>query len=427
MEIPYAIREKSEELEKILSERRPALSGLIGRCFRNTAETTLQKDGLGVFVITGDIPAMWLRDSAGQVAHYVGLAAQSEEVRALLRGIIARQCAEVCLDPYANAFNREPNGKSYDPADESDVKSPWVWERKFELDSLCAPLTLAADYYGATGDGSIFTSDFRRMLKNAVRVCRTEQDHTGSPYYFRRNSDKATETLGEDGRGSPVGKTGMVWSGFRPSDDACTYHYLIPANMMAAVAFKKAARLAREGLGDEALSRECLSLSEDVERGIEAFGTVTHPKYGKIYAYETDGLGHYSLMDDANSPSLLSVPFLGYREASDPVYRNTRKFLLSEDNPYFYRGAAAEGIGSPHTPDGYVWPMAVAMRALTSEDHDEIAGCLDTLAKTHAGTCFMHESFDADDPAKYTRSWFAWANSLFSLLILRLVENGFSF
>lgn len=426
MEMPQAIRKTASELEQALSDRRPALAKMIGPCFRSTAETTLKQDALGVFVITGDIPAMWLRDSAGQVAHYVGLAAQSQEVRALLRGVIARQCAEVCTDPYANAFNREPNGNSYAASDESDRKSPWVWERKFELDSLCAPLMLAADYYKATGDRSIFTSEFRRMLETALRVCRTEQNHADSPYYFRRNSKIPTESLRENGRGTPVGKTGMIWSGFRPSDDACTYHYLVPANMMAAVAFRRAARLAEEGFDDAELARECRGLSEDVERGIETYAVTVHPKYGRIYAYETDGLGHYNRMDDANSPSLLSIPYLGYRQASDPVYRNTRAFLLSDDNPYYYRGNAGEGVGSPHTPAGYVWPMAVVMRALTSETSDEIRECLDILERTHAGTNQMHESFDANAPEKYTRPWFAWANSLFSVLIQRLVRENFS-
>lgn len=427
MEIPHAIREKADELAKILSERRPALSDMIGQCYRSTAETTLQEDELGVFVITGDIPAMWLRDSAGQAAHYVELAAQSEDVRTLIRGILARQCEEVCIDPYANAFNHGPNGRSFNPSDESDSKSPWVWERKFELDSLCAPLILASDYYDATGDDGIFTSKFHRMLETAVKVCRTEQDHAVSPYYFRRNSELVTESLSNNGKGAPVKKTGMVWSGFRPSDDACTYNYLVPANMMAAVAFRRAAPLAEKGLGDAALSRECLSLSEEIENGIEKYGVAEHPKYGKIYAYETDGLGHYNLMDDANSPSLLSIPFLGYREASDPIYRDTRAFVLSEDNPYYYKGSEAEGIGSPHTPKGYIWPMAVTMRALTSEDRGEILDCLTILEKTHDGTRFMHESFDTSDPSKYTRPWFAWANSMFSLLIVRLVKSGFEF
>jgi meiotically up-regulated gene 157 (Mug157) protein len=427
MEIPKEIVEKSQGLENALSARCPALSGLIDRCFRNTAETTLQKDELGFFVITGDIPAMWLRDSAGQVAHYVPLAKDSDTMRNILRGVIERQCFEINLDPYANAFNREPNGRSYDPRDESDRKSAWVWERKFELDSLCAPIFLAFDYYRMTKDGSIFTAGFHRMLENVVKVCKTEQAHASSPYYFRRKSKKATETLAENGRGSPVGETGMIWSGFRPSDDACTYHYLVPANMMAAAALKRAARLVSDGFGDEDLARECIRISGEVDRGIEKFGIVRHPKYGKIYAYETDGLGSYNLMDDANSPNLLSIPFLGYRDISDPIYRNTRKFILSEDNPYYYKGTAATGIGSPHTPSGNVWPMSIVMQALTSDNHHEITDCLNILAHTHAGTGLMHESFDADDPSKFTRPWFAWANSMFSLLIFRLVQNSFPF
>jgi meiotically up-regulated gene 157 (Mug157) protein len=210
----------------------------------------------------------------------------------------------------------------------------------------------------------------------------------------------------------------MTWSGFRPSDDACSYGYLIPANMFAVVVLGYLAEIARDVWGDTEMETEARRLAGEIDAGIQAHGIVEHPSYGAIYAYEADGLGHHALMDDANVPSLLSIPYLGYRGADDPLYQNTRRFILSRGNPYFFEGSAAAGIGSPHTPHRYIWPLALAMQGLTATDPAERERMLDLLERTDAGTQYMHESFFADNPGRFTRSWFAWANALFSELVL---------
>lgn len=418
--IPKILTEKARELEAKAARRFPALAPLARQCFLNTIETTVQElpDG-SFFVITGDIPAMWLRDSAAQVKPYVKYAPEDEELKKILRSILAKQAFYVNLDPYTNAFNSKELEKGFSDDDRSDFSSGWIWERKYEVDSLCAPLYLAQEYFEATGDREIFTPEFRQMIETILVTFRTEQRHAeSSPYWFiRENAWAPSDTLPMHGKGRPVNFTGMTWSGFRPSDDSCKFNYLIPANMMAVVALRKAAALAEAGYRDTDLSARCRELSQEIEDGIEAYGIVDHPKYGRIYAYETDGFGNYNLMDDANSPSLLSIPYLGYRSPEEPVYQNTRRFLLSEDNPYYVSGTAAKGIGSPHTPAGYIWHISLVMQILTSTDPAEIEDCLAMLARTHAGTNFMHEGFHADKPESFTRPWFAWANSLFAQML----------
>ena len=169
--------------------------------------------------------------------------------------------------------------------------------------------------------------------------------------------------------------------------------------------------------------RVALELRDQIEHGIQAHGLVTHPTHGRIYAYETDGHGRHLLMDDANVPSLLSIPYLGYRSASDDTYRNTRRFILSPDNPYFFAGKYAAGIGSPHTPGGLIWPISLAMQGLTSTSADEREDLLETLISTTNETAFMHEAFDPNDPSHFTRPWFAWANSLFAEFALRELQS----
>lgn len=396
----------------------PQLPAMFAATFANTYETTLrpQPDG-STFVITGDIPAMWLRDSAAQVRPYLRLAAVDQGFAALIAGVVARQVAQVLTDPYANAFNQAPNGRCHN-RDQTDM-GPWIWERKYELDSLCAPLMLAHGLWQATGQVDHLGGDFARAAALIVATITTEQDHSGSPYTFERLEGPSTDTLSCQGRGSPVGDTGMSWSGFRPSDDACQYHYLIPANMMAAVALEQLAALP---LGKAALSVRAQALAQEIRGGIAAHGVVDHPRFGAIYAYEVDGLGQYNLMDDANVPSLLAMPYIGFCVPDDPVYRATRAFALSKDNPYYYQGSAASGIGSPHTPADHVWPIALAMQGLTAPGRAEKLVLLEQLMATDAGTGLIHESVHKDDPTRYTRPWFAWANALFAEFVLDLCD-----
>lgn len=420
--IPRILLQKAEDLEQKTAAKYPALAPLARQCFLNTIETTVQQlaDG-SYFVITGDIPAMWLRDSAAQLKPYLKYAREDGALREILRSVIEKHSFYVNLDPYANAFNATGDRKPENPwgfQDYTDFESNWVWERKYEVDSLCASIYLAHEYFLSTDDKTIFTEEFRLMLQKIVSTFTVEQRHEQrSPYWFVRENCPPTDRLAMEPLGRPVNRTGMTWSGFRPSDDGCKFNYLIPANMMAVVALRKAAELAEQGYQDDVLASKCRNLAEEIEDGVEAYGTVLHPKYGKIYAYETDGFGNFNLMDDANSPSLLAIPYLGYRPADDPVYQNTRRFVLSEDNPYYFTGKAARGIGSPHTPHGYIWHIGLCMQILTSTDPAEKRSCLEMLANTHAGTHFMHESFDPDDPTKFTRPWFAWANTLFAQML----------
>ncbi len=417
MEIPKILTEHAALLEEKTKKRFPALAPLAAQCYLNTIETTVKKcDNGDYFVITGDIPALWLRDSAAQLRPYMPLCGQSEELREIIRGIIRRHAFYVNHDPYSNAFNEVSHPRSH--RDDTDFSSDYIWERKYEVDSLCASIYLVADYYDAAGDKTIFDDALHGMFRAIIDTFIKEQDHAAnSAYYFRRKNCRETDTMPNDGKGRPVAVTGMTWSGFRPSDDSCYYNYLIPAEMMAVVAMKRAALLLESGWNDGEYAEKALKLADEIDAGIKKYGVIETEEFGKIYAYEVDGLGNYLLMDDANSPSLLAAPYLGYCGKDDPLYQNTRRFILSKANPWYFEGKAAKGVGSPHTGKDRIWHIALTMQILTSIDGDEINRCLEMLANTHAGTNFMHESFDKDDPSKFSRKWFAWANSLFAQML----------
>lgn len=406
-----------EQMKERLSNS-PNLSEMFEKGFRNTLDTTIKRmpDG-STFIITGDIPAMWLRDSAAQVRPYLILTRDDPDMADMIEGLIRRQMDCILLDPYANAFNDSPSGKGHH--DDLTEMCPWLWERKYEIDSLCYPIQLSYLLWKNAGRTSQFDETFIRAVRLILSLWRTEQRHeTNSPYTFQRLNCPPTDTLTRDGKGSLTGYTGMTWSGFRPSDDACTYGYLVPSNMFAVVVLCDLTEIALEVLQDAALASDAEALAKEIDRGIQEFGTYDHPEYGRIYAYETDGLGNFNLMDDANVPSLLSIPYLGYAGSEDPVYQNTRRFILSKENPYFYQGEAAEGIGSPHTPERHIWPIALAMQGLTTSDRAEKARMLHLLETTDAGTGLMHESFCADDPFRFTRPWFSWANMMFCELLM---------
>ncbi len=362
---------------------------------------------------------MWLRDSAAQVRPYVSLAAEDETISGLIRGLIRRTAMYVNIDPYANAFNVAPNGNGHQ-TDETAM-TPWSWERKWELDSLCYPVVLMREWGDATQDASVFDDAVHRMLRLSVDTMRTEQHHAGRSSYrfWRIEHAYPNDNLAHGGSGAPVGETGMVWVGFRPSDDACTYNLHVPSNMFAAAVLPDLARFAEEQFGDAQLSRDAEQLRTEIAAGIEEHAVVDHPEFGRIYAYETDGLGNHLLMDDANVPSLLSIPYLGYGAPDDPTYLATRAMVLSGANPFYFAGTAAAGVGSAHTPPQHVWPIGLSMQALTAVERDEAEALLSTLAETTAGTGLMHESFHVDDPGTVTRPWFGWANSLFAEAVLR--------
>lgn len=420
--VPEGLISKLQQLASGLADR-PKLRDMFIKCFINTLETTTElcEDGT-TFVFTGDIPAMWLRDSTAQVKHYLPLCNQFNELKVIIEGLIKRQVKYISIDGYANAFNKQPDGSGHQ--EDITEQSPWIWERKYEIDSLCYPVQLIYLYWKETEETKIFNEEIKKCFYNIIELWKKEQKHELSQYSFERTECYLpSDTLPEHGRGTAVGYTGMTWSGFRPSDDACSYGYLIPANMFAVVVLGYIIEIAEEIYGDTILATEAEKLKKEIEHGINHYGIYKHPVYGKIYAYETDGYGNYKLMDDANVPSLMSIPYLGYKPIDEEIYRNTRSFLLSENNPYYYEGKYARGIGSPHTPEGYIWPIALIMQALTSECQSEIDEILEILLSTDDKTGFMHESFNPDDPSEYTRAWFAWANSIFAELIYKELAN----
>lgn len=400
------------------------LQQMFEQCFVNTYTTTMkeQKDGK-TFVITGDIPAMWLRDSAAQVRPYLLVAEEDEKIANLLEGVIRQQFSFILHDPYANAFNESANGKGHQ-ADLTKM-TPHIWERKYEIDSLCYPVQLAYLFWKSTGRTSHLIESFQRVIETIIQLWRVEQDHeTHSPYRFERLDVRQSDTLIRNGKGGRVVPTGMTWSAFRPSDDACTYGYLVPANMFAVVVLGYAAEMCDEVLNNQLLQEECLNLRKEIQNGIEQCAKLNHPIHGEIYVYETDGEGRFNLMDDANVPSLLAAPYLGYLPFDDLTYKNTRSFLLSRDNPYYYEGKYANGIGSPHTPDHYIWHIALAIQGMTSTNETERQEILTYFKKTDGGTNFMHEGFNADCPEEFTRDWFAWANTMFSEFVLCLTGKA---
>jgi len=353
-----------------------------------------QRDGT-TYVSTGDIQAEWLRDASAVVKPYIGLAQHDPDIARTLRGVLEREARYILLDPYANAFS-------------SDYK---VVERKFEVDSLLYPIWFASQYYAQTGDRSIFTPEVQRAFERILVVLRDEQRH-GSRSRYRHPQ------LADGGRGSAVRYTGMLWTGFRPSDDPCRYQFNIPVNMLAVVVMRFLSDIEKGVYHNARDAQNAWGLSIQIQRGIEQHGLVTMPGIGRIYAYEVDGRGHANTMDDANIPSLLSIPYFGYLAAENPVYQRTRAFVLSPRNPYYYRGRYAQGIGSPHTPAGYVWPLALVMQALTASDPVEKQRTLGYIAASDVGDHRLHESFNANWPEQYTRADFAWPNALYAELML---------
>lgn len=396
----------------------PRFAEMFLACMTDTLTRTIDQRADGsVFVITGDIPAMWLRDSSAQLRPFLPFLSESAELRGIVAGLIRRQFASILIDPYANAFNDGPTGAAHNQNDLNN--NPSIWERKYEIDSLAFPVQLLSRYWEATGDRHIFTEDVHRALELIAATWRTEQDHEAkSDYRFERSGAPASETLERHGLGTPVSVTGMTWSGFRPSDDACVYGYNIPAQHFAASALRQIADIAAVGYGDDRLADRALAIRSLILAGVDQHGLVHQTDGTTAWAYEVDGLGKALMMDDANMPSLLSLPLTSDISADDPIYQATRRLVLSEENPYFYRGTAAEGIGSPHTPEGYIWHIGLAVQGLTSNDRAEKLRLLEVMRDTDAGTGRMHEGFFKDDPTAFTRPWFSWANSMFCELLL---------
>ncbi|MGN7965562.1 glycoside hydrolase family 125 protein [Microbacterium sp. 22179] len=397
------------------------IGDLVEAALLRTLTETVGIDQEGrVFIITGDIPAMWLRDSTTQLTPYLRFLDRSPQLADLVEGVVRRQFGFLAHDSYANAFNDGPTGAHYDPDDVCD--DPEVWEQKYEVDSLCYPLSLAHTLWRSTGRTAVFDERVHAVLRTIVDQLRAEQHHEESAYRFERDTAIPTETLPRGGRGSAVAHTGMTWSGFRPSDDACTYGYNVPANLFAAQALRDLAEIAREVLDDEVLAADALALSDELRAGVSAHGIIDGPRGEPIYAYEVDGLDGALVMDDANTPSLLSLPLIAPEVIDREIWEATRRVVLSPANPYWFAGTALRGIGSPHTRKGRVWPIALAVEGLVGTPDDRIR-LLRMIAETDAGTGHVHESIDVDDPAVFSRPWFSWAESMFCELALQVAAD----
>ena len=423
-----AVELKIQEVASQLTN--PKLAWMFVNCFPNTLDTTVHFDKDGnegrgdTFVYTGDIAAMWLRDSGAQVWPYLPYTVADENLRKMIAGTIIRQFKLIGVDPYANAFNDGPTGAGAQSDVTGKKMSPEVFERKWEIDSHCYPIRLAYNYWKTTGDISVFELEWLRAIELTLKTFKEQQRKDGfGPYYFLRVTDRQLDTKCCIGRGNPTKACGLIASAFRPSDDATTFEFLVPSNFFAVQSLRQASEILRVVNSNLDLAKECDALADEVETALKKHAVVKHPKFGKIYAYEVDGFGNAFMMDDANIPSLLSLAYLGAVSPKDPIYRNTRKFVLSEWNPYFFKGKAGEGIGGPHIGLEVIWPMSIIMRAFTSTDDAEIKKCVQMLMDTDAGTGFIHESFYKDDASDFTREWFAWQNSLFGELIIHLINT----
>ncbi|WP_290789629.1 glycoside hydrolase family 125 protein [Flavihumibacter sp. UBA7668] len=415
-----AVEATIQQVKKKIAD--PELAWLFENCFPNTLDTTVEFETIDgkpdTYVITGDIDAMWLRDSTAQVWPYLPLIKEDKKLQTLIAGVINRQKHCIELDPYANAFYKDVTKESEWKSDITTMK-PGIHERKWEIDSLCYPIRLAFHYWKLTGDTSVLDAAWVNTIRLTVKTFKEQQRKTGDgPYTFQRSTSWATDGVPLSGYGYPVKPVGLICSVFRPSDDSTLFQFLVPSNFFAVISLRQAAEMLTALKLDAALAAECTALATEVEKALQQYAVVTHPSFGKVYAFEVNGFGSYHLMDDANVPSLLSLPYLGAVKPNDPVYSNTRRYILSTENPFFFKGKAAEGIGGPHGGNHTIWPMSIIMRGLTSHDVAEVKKCLQMLKATHAGTGFMHEAFHKDDPTKFSRKWFAWANTLFGELIL---------
>lgn len=404
--------------------RDPRLAWLFENCYPNTLDTTVHTGTLDgkpdTFIVTGDIDAMWLRDSSAQVWPYLPLAAHDEALQRMYRGLIRRHARCILIDPYANAFMADPTAHTTLPWAQHDATDmhPGVAERKWEIDSLCWTIRLAHGYWIATGDRAPFDADWRQAMRAVVATLRTQQRKQGrGPYHFQRAAASPTDTLALGGYGWPGRPVGLVFSMFRPSDDACKFPLFVPGNWFTVVSLRQLAVMVRKLFADAAFADDCEALAAEVEAALEQYA-VMGAGGEDFWAYEVDGYGNQLSMDDANVPSLLALPYLGCCAHSDARYRRTRARVWSARNPYYFHGSAAEGIGGPHEGLRMIWPMSIMLRALTSDDAGEIGQCLQWLVNTDAGTGFMHEAFDQDNPTHFTRAWFAWANSLFGELVV---------
>lgn len=382
--------------------------------------TDKEWEGPQSFVVTGDINAEWLRDSTNQLLQYQPLAKKDKKIFNLILGAINTQMEYVIQSPYCNAFQPPPASKlAATQNGQDDIVHPayepnFVFECKYELDSLAHFLALGNTFYNNTKSLAFLTPRWYKALDTVLVVLdqqsqSTFDSETGrfeqNAYRFSRRTDQGTETLPLSGVGNPLNYgTGLIRSAFRPSDDATILGFYIPANAQMAVELKRTAEVliaAKEiGLANT-LERRAQSITD----GIWHHGVVQHKNYGRVFAYEVDGYGSQILMDDANVPSLLALPIMGFLNRTDPVYQNTRKMLLSKaGNPYYLEGKDFHGIGGPHVGLRHAWPMALLLQAMTSDNDTEIMGCVNMVLKA-SPLGLVHESINVNTIRDYTSKY----------------------
>lgn len=423
---------KSKAVEAAISEfkskvKNKEFAWLFENCFPNTLDTTVdfetKKGRPDTYVITGDINAMWLRDSTAQVSPYLSLVKNDKPLQQLIAGVINRQTYYIQKDPYANAFFKDENKISEWKETDITQMKPGVHERKWEIDSLCYPIRLSYHYWKQTGDKTPFDTAWVNSIETVLRTFIEQQrKESQGPYSFQRKTAWATDGVPLGGYGYPVYPVGLICSMFRPSDDATIFPFLIPSNFFAVVSLRQAAEMVQAIHRNTRLVASLQKLADEVSTALQQYAVVNHPQWGRVFAYEVNGFGSHNLMDDANVPNLLSLPYLGAINANDVTYQNTRRMILSRSNPFYFEGKAGYGIGSPHTGLDMIWPIGITMRGLTASSDAEIKGCLELLRKSHGETGFMHESFHKDDPKKFTRKWFAWANTLFGEFLWKVYK-----
>lgn len=414
IQLPSDLQHLLDRLEKMAGEQtfirvRQSFNNLLTDAMTRLADGT-------IFVATGDIDAMWIRDSTWQLRPLLAATGSTGESEQIIAAVSQRQASYLLIDPYANAFNVSANGMRWhkDFEDQSD----WVFERKYELDSIAAFFDLALRLYRAAGYSAHLDQQFWQAAQVCIDVLEREQNHQPESYRFVRPGNPIHDQLSHNGFGAPCAETGMVWSGFRPSDDGCELPFLIPANAHLAVTLEWLEQAAAD-FEKPQLARQCQKIAADVRAGIEGFGLISENDSTR-FAYEVDGLGGALAWDDPNVPSLLALPYLGWCQTSDPKYQRTRAWILSSDNPMFLAGTHAEGLTSVHTPPQNVWPLAIAVQGLTATTLQESAQCLSLLERIDGGTGKNHESVNVNDPTDYTRPWFSWADMTYAHLALKV-------
>lgn len=403
--LPLILRRAIGELAHLGSTTQEFTEAALDRLWNDAA--IRQSDGK-VFILTGDIPAMWIRDSVWQVRPLLRFVGDAE-VLGFVQGVIAAQKHFLAIDPYANAFNLEPNGNCWhkDFADQS----PWVFERKFELDSITSFLQLSFDLREAAGSDAHLDGDWWRLARVLVELLWRETRHDPATYRFVRTNAPKHDYLSNDGYGAAYADCGLIWSAFRPSDDACELPFHVPSNIHAQLQLRRLAAFA--SAHDTSLAQSATRLANQLSAAIAKFAIVKHLG-SEIYAYEVDGRGGAIVQDDANYPSLLSLPWLGIQR--DETYRKTRALVLNAANPWFFSGEFGSGVGSPHTGENMIWPLAIAMQGLTEEQPATQLAALRLIERTRSKSGFIHESFDVADPEHFTRDWFSWAEMTYAEL-----------